>query len=57
MTEPYVPGLRFMWLTGAYDRVLRLVTPEEEAFKAALIHQATIEPGQRILISAAVPAP
>lgn len=48
MTEPYVPGLRFRWLTGAYDRVLRLVMPEE-AFKAALIHQATIEPGQRIL--------
>lgn len=46
--RPYLPALRFGWLTGAYDRVLRLATPEE-AFKAALIQQAAVRAGQRVL--------
>jgi SAM-dependent methyltransferase len=48
-TSPaYVPALGHTWLTGAYDRVVRLTT-RERAFKRALIEQARIEPGHRVL--------
>ncbi len=44
----YVPALGFDWLTRFYDPVLRW-TLREETFKRALIAQAGIEPGQRVL--------
>ena len=44
----YVSALRFRWLTPAYDVVVRATT-RERTFKLALIEQADIRPGQRIL--------
>ena len=44
----YVPALRFSWLTPAYDVVVAATT-RESTFKSALIEQAGIRPGQRIL--------
>jgi ubiquinone/menaquinone biosynthesis C-methylase UbiE len=44
----YVPALRFRWLTPAYDVVVRSTT-RERTFKAALIEQAGIAAGQRVL--------
>lgn len=44
----YVPALGFHWLTPAYDVVVRLTT-REKMFKAALIEQANIAPGQEVL--------
>jgi ubiquinone/menaquinone biosynthesis C-methylase UbiE len=46
--QPYVPVLRFDWLTRFYDPVLRL-TLREEKFKPLLIEQARIAPGQDVL--------
>lgn len=46
--EPLVPALGQAWLTGAYDRVVRLTT-RERTFKHALIAQAGIAAGDRIL--------
>lgn len=46
--ESYVPALRFDWLTFLYDPVVRLTT-REAAFKAALLGQAMIQPGQPVL--------
>lgn len=46
--EHYIPALRFDWLTFLYDPVVRLTT-REAAFKAALLAQAMIQPGQRVL--------
>ena len=44
----YVPALRFRWLTPAYDAVVGATT-RERAFKRALIDQAGVGPGQRVL--------
>ena len=44
----YVPALRFRWLTPAYDAVVGATT-RERTFKRALIDQAGIQPGQRVL--------
>ncbi|MFN7948726.1 MAG: class I SAM-dependent methyltransferase [Blastocatellales bacterium] len=44
----YIPALRYDWLTAIYDPVVRLTT-REAAFKTALLSQAQIQPGQRVL--------
>ena len=44
----YVPALGFDWLTPYYDVVVGATT-RERRFKQALIAQARIEPGQRVL--------
>ncbi|MEZ4963355.1 MAG: class I SAM-dependent methyltransferase [Saprospiraceae bacterium] len=44
----YVPALRFGWLTGLYDKLIAATMPEK-AFKAALVRQAGIRPGDRVL--------
>lgn len=44
----YVPALRFRWLTPAYDVVVRATT-RERTVKAALIVQANLAGGQRVL--------
>lgn len=50
MAEPknYIPALRYDWLTKVYDPVLQLTMPERK-FKAALIEQMGIQPGERVL--------
>lgn len=47
-SSPYVPALRFRWLTGAYDRLIAATLPEAE-LKRRLVAQAGLAPGQRIL--------
>lgn len=44
----YVPALGFHWLTPLYDLAVRLTT-RERRFKTALIKQAAIAPGHRVL--------
>jgi len=44
----YVPALRFRWLTPTFDVVVRTTT-RERAFKTALIQQARLETGRRVL--------
>lgn len=44
----YVPALRYRWLTHLYDPVVRTLT-REETFKHALVEQAHIAAGQKIL--------
>ena len=44
----YVPALRFRWLTPAYDVVVRATT-RERTVKRALIAQANLAAGQRVL--------
>lgn len=44
----YLPALRFRALTPLYDRVLRVLLPEER-MKAMLIYQASPQPGERVL--------
>ena len=44
----YVPALSFSWLAPYYDVVVGMTT-RERAFKQALIRQAGIEAGQRVL--------
>ena len=46
--QPYVRALRFHWLTPAYDVVVRATT-RESTFKAALVGQAGISAGHRVL--------
>jgi len=46
--EAFVPALGYRWLTPLYDVVVR-VTTRERRFKRALIEQAGIRPGQRVL--------
>ncbi|HEX8998523.1 MAG TPA: class I SAM-dependent methyltransferase [Blastocatellia bacterium] len=46
--EHYIPALSYDRLTFLYDPVVRLTT-REAAFKAALLSQAQIQPGQRVL--------
>ena len=47
-TPNYVPALGFHWLTPFYDVVVGTTT-RERVFKRALVKQACIEPGHRIL--------
>lgn len=44
----YVPALGLRWLTRLYDPVVRL-TMRDERFKARLVAQATVQPGQCVL--------
>lgn len=44
----YVPALGYRWLTPYYDAVVGATT-RERVFKRALIRQANVEPGQRVL--------
>lgn len=46
--ESFVPALGYRWLTPAYDAVVRLTT-RERAFKQALLDQAALQPGWRVL--------
>jgi SAM-dependent methyltransferase len=46
--ERYIPALGYRWLTGLYDPVVRLTT-REAVFKPALIAQAALRPGERVL--------
>ena len=48
MAEKYIPALAYRWLTPLYDPVVRLTT-RERTFKAALVAQAQLQPGQRVL--------
>lgn len=48
MTQTYVPALGYRWLTGLYDPVVALTT-REATFKSALIDQARLQDGQRML--------
>lgn len=45
---PYVPALRFHWLTPWYDAVVA-ATARERTFKEALIRQAGLARGMRVL--------
>jgi ubiquinone/menaquinone biosynthesis C-methylase UbiE len=44
----YLPALRFHWLTPYYDNIASLTLPERR-FKQALITQAQLEQGHRVL--------
>jgi ubiquinone/menaquinone biosynthesis C-methylase UbiE len=46
--EPYVPPLRYQWLTRFYDPIVRLTT-REKTFKQALIRQLGARSGDIIL--------
>lgn len=46
--ELYIPALRYDWLTPLYDPIVRLTT-RETVFKTALLEQADIREGQRVL--------
>lgn len=46
--QHYVPALAYHWLTPFYDVVVRATT-RERRFKQALIRQARLAPGQRVL--------
>jgi len=47
-SQKYLPALRFHWLTPYYDTIAGLTT-REHRFKQALITQAQIEQGHRVL--------
>jgi ubiquinone/menaquinone biosynthesis C-methylase UbiE len=47
-TEKYIPALGYRWLTPIYDPVVRLATRERQ-FKSALVEQANVQAGDRIL--------
>lgn len=44
----YIPALRYEWLTGFYDTVMNRLM-RETTFKQALVRQARITKGQRVL--------
>lgn len=44
----YIPALRYEWLTGFYDTVMDRMM-HETAFKQALVRQARVKKGHRIL--------
>jgi ubiquinone/menaquinone biosynthesis C-methylase UbiE len=44
----FIPALRYTWLTGIYDTVVKHTMPERE-FKAALISQANIKQNDYVL--------
>ncbi len=47
-SDRYIPALGYSWLTGLYDPVVRLTT-RETRFKAALLQQASLRDGERVL--------
>jgi len=47
-TVSYVPALGFRWLTSLYDSVVQW-TMRERTFKRALLVQASVAPGHRVL--------
>ncbi|WP_231383507.1 class I SAM-dependent methyltransferase [Methylobacter luteus] len=47
-SSKYIPALHFHWLTPWYDTIMRRLYPEQ-AVKTALIAQARIQSGQRVL--------
>lgn len=46
--KPYIPVLRFHALTSLYDSVVAFLC-REKSFKAALVAQAALRPGQKVL--------
>ncbi len=46
--EKFIPALSYDWLTPLYDPIVRLTT-REKSFKKALVEQAGVTPGHRIL--------
>lgn len=46
--ETYIPALSYDWLTPFYDPVVRLTT-REKVFKNALVQEAKIKAGHRVL--------
>ncbi|PTU30379.1 class I SAM-dependent methyltransferase [Stenotrophobium rhamnosiphilum] len=46
--ERYIPALGYHWLTSLYDPVVQLTT-RESTFKPALIAQANLQAGERVL--------
>jgi len=44
----YIPALRFGWLTGLYDPIIRW-TMREDLFKRRLVEQIGLQPGHRVL--------
>ncbi len=46
--KEYIYALKYKWLTPLYDPILRLAL-REQTFKKALVEQARIQPGQRVL--------
>ena len=46
--ERYIPALAYRWLTPLYDPVVRWTT-RERTFKPALLQQAELRPGDRVL--------
>lgn len=47
-THSFIPALRFDWLTGLYDPLVRLTT-REQAFKRRLVEHAGIAAGHEVL--------
>jgi len=47
-SEKYIPALSYDWLTPFYDTAVRLTT-REKVFKKALVEQAKIKAGHRVL--------
>ena len=47
-TKTYIPALKYDWLTKLYDPVVGTLMPEKK-FKNALITQASLEPGSKVL--------
>jgi ubiquinone/menaquinone biosynthesis C-methylase UbiE len=47
-SNSYIPALGYRWLTRFYDPVVR-VTTREATFKQALLRQASIQDGHRVL--------
>lgn len=47
-SNSYIPALGYRWLTRFYDPVVR-VTTREATFKEALLRQASIQDGHRVL--------
>lgn len=47
-SDSYIPALAYRWLTPFYDPIVRLTT-REGTFKAALLRQASIHDGERVL--------
>lgn len=48
MAGRYIPALSYAWLTRWYDPVVRWTTRDRE-FRASLVRQAGLGPGQRVL--------
>jgi len=46
--QPYIAALKYVWLDRFYDPLIRL-TMSEKKFRTALIEQARIDPGMKIL--------